>query len=62
MNVQEQGQNIVYESKDGKLYDLLREREIKIENDIKLYGEYANTEQIYEDQEIEATLWESVEG
>lgn len=45
--------NTILEEREGKLFDALREKSIKIENDIKFYGDSTNTEQIYEDSHIE---------
>ncbi|CDW76706.1 centromeric protein [Stylonychia lemnae] len=59
---QEAGQNTIIEEREGKLFDSLREKEIKIENDVKLYSDNFSTEQIYEDNEIEQQLWNSLDG
>eukprot|EP00347_Sterkiella_histriomuscorum_P005779 403355303 len=58
----EQGLNTIFEEKDGKIFDTLREKAIKLENDIKFYGENYSTEQIYEDSHIEQNIWDTIEG
>ncbi len=59
---QEQNQNTIIEDKEGKIFDSLRDKELKVEEEVKFYGESASTEDIYEQSEIEQAVWQSLDG
>ena len=46
--LQDLNQNIILEEKEGKIFDVLRDKPLKVESGIKFYGDQASTEDIYE--------------
>jgi len=52
----------VLEVKDGKLYDALMEKSLKLSSEIQVFGDSTTTEQLFDQVDLESMIWSAIDG
>ena len=59
--IKKQEQTSIIGEREGRVWDSLREKEMKVEECIRVFGEEWTTQGVFEELKIEQTVWKSIE-